>query len=141
MPADCAPTRANSVAAGLVILLLLALAFGFLLGRSYERHFLTVASPAKRELWRAREGSAELRLWHAQRAIALDPEYLPAYNWKARAAVENGGGRREAERVLDEGLDRSGAYEALRLREQLRRTAAGPAPAPGEAGARPSPTK
>lgn len=101
-----------------------ALIAGFLVGRAYERRYWSIASPAKRAMWRAKEGSFSERIRAANAAIERDPEYLWAYYYKARAFME-GTDHSPADlqreiAVLDEGLERSGANDVLELLAQAR---------------------
>ncbi|MEN6549192.1 MAG: hypothetical protein ABFE07_24370 [Armatimonadia bacterium] len=62
----------------------------------------------------------EERLRRADAALRLDPEYLPAYYWKARAIFEeypdlNAEAHQQAIAILVEGLNRSSAVDAITL--------------------------
>jgi hypothetical protein len=109
------------------VIVLVSLAGGFLAGRMYERRYWLIAGPAKRETWKAKEGPPVQRLRHAENAIRMDPEYLPAYYFAARALEEDESNERlQAARTMSmayEGLRRSGAVSLIDLLSYLEKDA------------------
>lgn len=109
----------------LVALWASTIAGAFVAGRAVERHAWSIAPPAERQSWRAKEGTMQDRVREADAAIALDPNYLGGYYWKARAYFEDARPR-EAVQALGEGLRASGAAQSLALMSAAKRDAGMP---------------